>query len=71
MDKAVLMEMDHDAKDVYIEELKSVDDFSEIASSLMTPSEHAVSSRLTTPIVHTYVDTEKISFERYLLILII
>lgn len=66
METAVLMEMDHEAKDTFIEELKTIQ--FDRRSYLMVPTEDSVASRLTAPIVHTYVDTEKISFERFALI---
>lgn len=54
------MEVDHDLRQVYCEQMKSAND----VESLTEPTEEAVSQRLTTPIVTTYVDTDKISFER-------
>ena len=63
IETAVLMEMDHESKDAFIEELKTIQYDRRL--QLMVPSEDSVVSRLTAPIVHTYVDTEKISFERY------
>jgi len=62
METAVLMELDHEAKDAFVEELKTIQN--DRRSHLMVPGEESVVSRLTAPIVHTYVDTEKISFER-------
>ena len=62
IETAVLMEMDHESKDAFIEELKTIQYDRRL--QLMVPSEDSVVSRLTAPIVHTYVDTEKISFER-------
>lgn len=62
-DKAVLLEMDHEAKEVFKEELRTVQE-DQIARQLMSPSNDAVTSRITSPIVHTFVDTDKISFER-------
>lgn len=62
-DRAVLLEMDHEAKEVFVEELRTLQE-EQVARRLMVPSDDAVVSRLTSPIVHTYVDTGKISFER-------
>lgn len=59
----MLVEVDHDAKQAFIEEMKTVADVDD-AQQLMAPSDDAVASRLSSPIVHTYVDTEAISFER-------
>ncbi|KAJ8959065.1 hypothetical protein NQ318_022321 [Aromia moschata] len=59
-DGATMMEIDHDLHQVYSEQMKAVDD----GLGILIPSEDSVSQRLTTPIVTTYVDTEKISFER-------
>ena len=55
--------MDHEAKEVFKEELRTVQE-DQIARQLMSPSNDAVTSRITSPIVHTFVDTDKISFER-------
>lgn len=55
-----MMEIDHDQKKVICEQMKvSTSDM-----SILLPTEEAVSQRLTSPIVTTYVDTDKISFER-------
>lgn len=55
-----MMEIDHDLQQVYCEQMRTTDD----ALGILIPNEDSVSQRLTTPIVTTYVDTEKISFER-------
>lgn len=55
--------MDHEAKEVFVEELKTLHE-DQVVRHVMAPSEDAVMARVTAPIVHTYVDTEKISFER-------
>lgn len=55
-----MMEIDHDLKQVFCEQMKVPSD----DLSVLLPSDEAVSQRLTTPIVTTYVDTDKISFER-------
>nr|CAG4646296.1 EOG090X0784 [Macrothrix elegans] len=62
-EKAVLMEMDHESKEVYIEELQMLQE-GNASQNVMAPSHDAVLSRLTSPIVHTYLDTAKIIFER-------
>ncbi|KAJ8949323.1 hypothetical protein NQ314_008243 [Rhamnusium bicolor] len=59
-DGATMMEIDHDLQQVYCEQMRTTDD----ALGILIPNEDSVSQRLTTPIVTTYVDTEKISFER-------
>lgn len=59
-DGATMMEIDHDLQQVYCEEMRTTVD----ALGVLIPTEESVSQRLTTPIVTTYVDTEKISFER-------
>lgn len=56
--------MDHEAKEVFVEELRTLQE-DPVARHLMTPSNESVTARVTSPIVHTYVDTEKISFERW------
>nr|CAG4651864.1 EOG090X0784 [Triops cancriformis] len=58
---AVMMEIDHKTKQVYVEEMRVLED---VDSRHLLPSEKAVTGRLTTPIMNTYVDTEKICFER-------
>lgn len=60
-DGATIMEVDHETKKVYVEHMKLL---SEDNIHLMEPSEEGVLARLTSPIVTTYIDTEKISFER-------
>lgn len=60
-DGATMMEVDHKTRKVYVEHIKlvDIDDM-----QLMEPSEEGVITRLTNPIVTTYIDTDKISFER-------
>ncbi|XP_066257652.1 ankyrin repeat domain-containing protein 13D isoform X1 [Euwallacea similis] len=57
---ATMMEVDHDLEQAYFEELKTTDE----TLGILLPNEETVSQRLTNPIVTTYIDTEKISFER-------
>lgn len=59
---AVMMEIDHDNKGVYSEMIRSLPGSAD--STLMMPSEEAVAARLTSPVVTTYIDTNRISFER-------
>lgn len=59
-DGAVMMEIDHDRQQVYSEQMRTTEE----ALGVLIPNEESVSHRLTTPIVTTYIDTEKISFER-------
>lgn len=56
-----MLEIDHDLKQVYCEEMQ----IHEEAAEVLSANRDAVSQRLTTPIVTTYIDTDKISFERY------
>ncbi|KOC67225.1 Ankyrin repeat domain-containing protein 13B, partial [Habropoda laboriosa] len=60
-DGAMMMEVDHETRKVYVEHIKLID-IDDI--QLMEPSEEGVLARLTNPIVTTYIDTDKISFER-------
>lgn len=62
-DRAVAMEVDHDRREVFSETMQILP--SNFDMSLMKPSDDAIAARLTNPVVTTYVDTEKISFERY------
>ncbi|XP_049817825.1 ankyrin repeat domain-containing protein 13D isoform X2 [Aethina tumida] len=59
-DGATMMEIDHDLQQVYCEQMRAPDE----ALGILIPHEETVSQRLTTPIVTSFVDTEKISFER-------
>lgn len=59
------MEVDHDSKEVFVEELRTIQNDVPAARSVLVPSEEAIKSRLTSPIVRTFLETEKISFERY------
>ncbi|KAG8233087.1 hypothetical protein J437_LFUL013087 [Ladona fulva] len=60
-DSAMMMEVDHETHQVYVDQMHmaSPEDL-----HCLQPSERAISARLTTPIVTTYIDTDKISFER-------
>ena len=58
---AEMLEVDHETKQIFSEKMHIP---SEEDIAMMSPSEQAVSSRLTTPIVNTYIDTKKICFER-------
>nr|CAD7402462.1 unnamed protein product [Timema poppensis] len=60
-DSAIMMEVDHETQQVYVEKMRVI---SPEDLQYLQPSEDVVSSRLTTPIVTTYIDTDKISFER-------
>ncbi|CAB3383994.1 Hypothetical predicted protein [Cloeon dipterum] len=60
-DSALMIEVDHEKREVLQEEMRMIG--AEELSSLH-PSSEALGARLSTPIVTTYVDTEKISFER-------
>ena len=57
------MEIDHDARQVFTEIIRVLPTPPDI--SLLRPSEEAVAARITSPIVTTYIDTEKIAFERF------
>ncbi|MCL4146048.1 UNVERIFIED_CONTAM: hypothetical protein GTU68_022616 [Idotea baltica] len=59
---ATMLEVDHDAEEVNIETIESVDQND--LSGQMKPHQALVTHRLRTPIVTTYIDTDKISFER-------
>jgi len=59
---ATFMEIDHDAHQVFTETIRVLPLQSD--ASIMQPSEDAVAARLTAPIVTTFIDTEKITFER-------
>ena len=56
------MEIDHDACQVFSETMRTLPAPPDI--SFLAPSDDQVAARLTNPIVTTYIDTEKISFER-------
>ncbi|XP_025987050.1 ankyrin repeat domain-containing protein 13D [Solenopsis invicta] len=62
-DGATMMEVDHETRKVYVEHMKLIED-DNIQMIQMEPSEEGVIARLTNPIVTTYIDTDKISFER-------
>lgn len=57
-----MMEVDHDLQQVFVDKMQMLD--AESIQYILTRSD-AVTQRLTSPIVTTYVDTDKISFERY------
>uniref|UniRef100_A0A1B6CP52 Ankyrin repeat domain-containing protein n=1 Tax=Clastoptera arizonana TaxID=38151 RepID=A0A1B6CP52_9HEMI len=60
-DQATIMEVDHETKQVYVEQMRVIGNND---MQLLHPSQGTISARLTAPIVTTYIDTEKISFER-------
>jgi ankyrin repeat domain-containing protein 13 len=60
-DSALMIEVDHEKRDVYTEQMRMI---SPEDLQFMQPTDEAISTRLTTPVVTTYIDTEKISFER-------
>lgn len=57
---AIMLEIDHDMESYCWEEMRA----NAVTLGVILPNEETVSQRLTNPIVTTYVDTEKISFER-------
>ncbi|KAL3272380.1 hypothetical protein HHI36_013857 [Cryptolaemus montrouzieri] len=59
-DGATMLEIDHDLRQVYCEEMRVPEETVEV----LLANQDSVSQRLTTPIVTTYIDTDKISFER-------
>ncbi|XP_076232023.1 ankyrin repeat domain-containing protein 13D isoform X2 [Calliopsis andreniformis] len=60
-DGATMMEVDHETRKVYVEHMKLIDVDN---IQVMEPSEEGVLARFRNPIVTTYIDTDKISFER-------
>ena len=59
---ASIMEVDHDGKQVFQETIRVLPTSAD--STVMRPSEDAVAARLTSPACTTYIDTDRISFER-------
>lgn len=59
-DAATMIEIDHDASEVSIEQMRSV--MGDIAG--IPPTREAVSARLNAPVTSNHIDIEKISFER-------
>lgn len=59
---ATMMEIDHDQREVFSDTMQLQVDPPNIET--MRPPAEAVAARLTNPVVTTYLDTEKISFER-------
>lgn len=58
-----MMEIDHDQREVFLETMQLQIDPPDIHG--MQPSSESVAARLTSPVVTTYLDTEKIAFERW------
>ncbi|XP_076363159.1 ankyrin repeat domain-containing protein 13D-like isoform X3 [Tachypleus tridentatus] len=63
-DGAVMMEVDHDVGQVYIEKMNIMPSCVKAFTTTLRPSSEAVTTRLTTPVVTTFVNLDKISFER-------
>ncbi|CAG2119982.1 unnamed protein product, partial [Medioppia subpectinata] len=61
---AVFMEVDHDNKQVIVETMKMMSADNEDAIEMLKPSDELVNARLTTPTSTTFIDTDKIHFER-------
>lgn len=61
---AVIMEVNHDSKKVYVEQMKIFPQHMMSVMVALSPSPEQVALRFQAPIVTTYVDTEKIKFER-------
>ena len=61
------MEVDHEGREVNVEHVRVLPPPGGEGTdpAALRPSQDAVAARLTAPIVSTYVDTEKIAFERY------
>ncbi|XP_069136518.1 ankyrin repeat domain-containing protein 13D-like [Argopecten irradians] len=59
---ATVMEVDHDRREIFSETMQILPPNFDM--SVMNPSDDSVAARLTNPLVTTYVDTDKISFER-------
>ena len=58
------MEVDHDRKQVIVETMKVLSPELEDTIEMLKPSDELVSARLTTPTNTTFIDTDKIHFER-------
>ncbi|KAK3736291.1 hypothetical protein QZH41_020756 [Actinostola sp. cb2023] len=59
----MFLEIDHDKKRVWKETLSIRDDIRDIAST--KPSEDVLTQRMSSPIVTTYLDTDKLAFTRH------
>ncbi|KAH3886264.1 hypothetical protein DPMN_010266 [Dreissena polymorpha] len=59
---ATMMEIDHDQRQVFSESMQLEEEPPDIEH--MAPSQEAIAARLTSPVMTTYLDTEKIAFER-------
>ncbi|GAB1611266.1 ankyrin repeat domain-containing protein 13D-like isoform X2 [Argonauta hians] len=59
---ATVMEVDHDNQEVYTETIQIQQ--APLLTSLLEPSVEEVAARLTSPIMTTFIDTDKIAFER-------
>eukprot|EP00106_Octopus_bimaculoides_P021080 XP_014788522.1 PREDICTED: ankyrin repeat domain-containing protein 13D-like [Octopus bimaculoides] len=59
---ATVMEVDHDNQEVYSETIQIQQ--MPLMSSILEPTAEEVAARLTSPIMTTFIDTDKIAFER-------
>ncbi|KAG8195274.1 hypothetical protein JTE90_028425 [Oedothorax gibbosus] len=62
-DGALIMEVNHDTKKVFIEQMKVFPQHMMTVMVALSPSPEQVALRFAAPIVATYVDTEKIRFD--------
>ena len=63
-DSATFLEINHDAHMVATETVAIAAEMSEKDMEALSPTDEAVEARLTSPVVTTFVDTEKIAIER-------
>jgi hypothetical protein len=61
---ASIIEIDHIAKTVYADEIKLDLDDENLDDSIYEPNERVIQAKLTSPNMTTYLDIEKIEFER-------
>ena len=61
---AVFIEVDHDSRSVHVEKMNMTEMTQEAQSGLLKPSSEVVRARLTSPMSVTYLDSEKMTFER-------
>ena len=62
VDSATVMEIDHDVQHVYTETMVVLPDHTDVEILMQSPE--SIATKLTSPVITTFIDTDNIAFER-------